>query len=171
VNVAVISIGLGALLGLPQDLLREMGMGGMLHDLGKIAVPLEVIRKPGLLDEDEWRVMRRHPILGADLLSRMPGANRLPMVVAFEHHMRFDGKGYPFVRGDWFQHPVSRLACLADVFDAMTSRRAYKKAIPTEAVCAYLRDEAGKTFDPRFVAVVERMVRTLRAEVPLEASA
>lgn len=171
VNVAVISIGLGALLGLPQDSLREVGMGGMLHDLGKIAVPLEVIRKPDLLDEGEWRAMRRHPILGADLLSRMPGANRLPMIVAFEHHMRFDGKGYPFVRGDWFQHPVSRLACLADVFDAMTSRRAYKKALPTEAVCGYLRDEAGKAFDPRLVAVVERMVRTLRAEAPLEASA
>lgn len=171
VNVGIISIGLGAVLGLGQDLLREVGMAGILHDLGKIAVPLEVIRKPGILDEGEWRAMRRHPVLGADLLSRMPGTNRLPMVVAFEHHMRFDGKGYPFIRGDWFQHPASRLVCLADVFDAMTSRRAYKKAIPIESVCAYLRDDAGKAFDPRFVTAVERMILSARPEAPAEASA
>lgn len=170
VNVAVLSIGLGVVVGLREDFLREVGMAGMLHDLGKIAVPVDIIRKPGLLEEDEWRAMRRHPVLGADLLSRMPGSNRLPMIVAFEHHMRFDGKGYPFIRGDWFQHPASRLVCLADIFDAMTSRRAYKTAIPTENVCAYLRDEAGKACDPRLVTVVDRMVRSLAEEAPVGTS-
>lgn len=70
-------------------------MSGMLHDLGKIAIPLEVRRKPGLLHAEEWRIMSRHPILGAGLLARLPGSNRLPLIVAFEHHMRFDGEGYP----------------------------------------------------------------------------
>ena len=59
--------------------------GGMLHDLGKIAILLEVLRKPGLLNEEEWRIMCRHPVLGADLLARLPGSNRLPLIVAFEH--------------------------------------------------------------------------------------
>src|SRR5574337_167746 len=127
VNVAVISIGLGFILGLPESLLREVGMAGMLHDVGKIAVPLEVLRKPGPLDEEEWRLMRRHPVAGAEILSRLAVANRLPMIVAFEHHMRFDRQGYPALRDHRMQHPVSRLVCVADVFDAMTSRRAYKK--------------------------------------------
>jgi HD-GYP domain-containing protein (c-di-GMP phosphodiesterase class II) len=175
VNVAVIAIGLGVAIGLGEPILRELAMAGVLHDLGKIAVPLEILRKPGLLEEDEWRVMRRHPVLGADLLSRMPGSNRLPMIVAFEHHMRFDMKGYPFIREGWIQHPVSRLACMADVFDAMTSRRAYKKAIPTDNVRAYVRDEAGRTFDPRLVAVLDQMLRSIRdlreEEAPREVSA
>ena len=162
VNVAVISMGIGLALGLPHELLRELGMAGMLHDLGKIAIPLEVLRKPGLLDAEEWRIMCRHPVLGADLLARMPGSNRLPLIVAFEHHMRYDGKGYPFVRDGWRQHPVSRLACLADVYDAMTSRRSYKKAIPVDQVRAFVRDEAGRTFDPRFVGVLDRMLRMMR---------
>jgi HD-GYP domain-containing protein (c-di-GMP phosphodiesterase class II) len=162
VNVAVISMGIGLALGLPHDLLREFGMAGMLHDLGKIAIPLEVLRKPGLLDAEEWRIICRHPLLGADLLARLPGSNRLPLIVAFEHHMRYDGRGYPLAREGWRQHPVSRLACLADVFDAMTSRRAYKRAIPAEQVRAFVRDEAGRTFDPRLVSVLDRTLRMMR---------
>jgi HD-GYP domain-containing protein (c-di-GMP phosphodiesterase class II) len=171
VNVAVISMGIGLALGLPHELMRELGMAGMLHDLGKIAIPLEVLRKPGLLDAEEWRIMSRHPILGADLLARLPGSNRLPLIVAFEHHMRYDGKGYPRVREGWRQHPVSRLACLADVFDAMTSRRAYKKAIPVDQVRMFVRDEAGRTFDPRLVRVLDRTLQMMRDRVPAEASA
>ena len=171
VNVAVISIGLGVAIGLPDNILRELAMAGMLHDLGKIAIPLDILRKPGLLEEDEWRVMRRHPVLGADLLCRMPGSNRLPMIVAFEHHMRFDMKGYPFVREGWVQHPVARLACMADVFDAMTSRRSYKKAIPTDNVRDHARDEAGRTFDPRLVAVLDQMLHSMKEEAMMEVSA
>jgi HD-GYP domain-containing protein (c-di-GMP phosphodiesterase class II) len=171
VNVAVISMGIGLALGLPPELLRELGMAGMLHDLGKIAIPLDVLRKPGLLDAEEWRIMCRHPVLGADLLARLPGSSRLPLIVAFEHHMRYDGKGYPFVRDGWRQHPVSRLACLADVFDAMTSRRAYKKAIPVEQVRAFVRDEAGRTFDPRLVRILDRTLRLMRDTTPAKALA
>jgi HD-GYP domain-containing protein (c-di-GMP phosphodiesterase class II) len=162
VNVAVISIGLGLVLDLPGPLLQEVGMAGMLHDLGKIAIPLEILRKPGPLNEEEWRIMQQHPLLGAEVLSRLSVANRLPMVVAFEHHMRFDGKGYPFLRESWTQHPVSRLACVADVFDAMTSRRAYKSAIPSRNVCTYVRDQAGQIFDPRLPRILDHMVERLR---------
>ena len=171
VNVCVISIGLGVAIGLTENILRELAIAAVLHDLGKIAVPLEILRKPGLLEEPEWRIMRRHPVRGADLLSRMPGANRLPMIVSFEHQMRYDLKGYPFVREDWMQHPFSRIVCLADIFDAMTTRRAYKKAIPTEKVLSYLRDEAGKACDGRLVAVLEQLVRSIPEEVPEAAPA
>ena len=168
VNVAVISVGLGLVLGLPEALLREVAMAGMLHDVGKIAMPLEILQKPGPLDAQEWRIMRRHPLLGADLLSRLPGSSRLPMIVAFEHHLRLDTQGYPSVPAGWVQHPLSRLACVADVFDAMTSRRAYKKAIPRTDVRGYLRDEAGRTFDPRLVRVLELMLGQLDEETSEE---
>ena len=170
VNVAVISIGLGLVIGLPEPLLREVAMAGMLHDVGKIAIPLEILRKPGPLDEAEWGIMRRHPVLGADLLSRLAGSNRLPMIVAFEHHLRFDMRGYPSVPAGWVQHPVSRLACVADVFDAMTSRRAYKKAIPNADVRSYVRDESGRTFDPRLVRVLDLMLGQLDEQTPEETS-
>jgi HD-GYP domain-containing protein (c-di-GMP phosphodiesterase class II) len=163
VNVAVISMGLGLVLDLPGPLLHEVAMAGMLHDLGKIAIPLEIVQKPGPLDAEEWQTMQRHPLLGAEILSRLSVANRLPMVVAFEHHMRFDRQGYPLLRDDWTQHPVSRLACVADVFDAMTSRRAYKSAIPSRNVCAYVRDQAGQIFDPRLSRILDHMVERLRA--------
>jgi HD-GYP domain-containing protein (c-di-GMP phosphodiesterase class II) len=170
VNVCVISIGIGVAIGLADNILRELAVAAVLHDLGKIAIPLEILRKPGVLEEPEWRIMRRHPVRGADLLSRMPGSNRLPMIVSFEHQMRYDLKGYPFVREDWTQHPFSRIVSLADIFDAMTTRRAYKQAIPTEKVLAYLRDEAGKACDPRLVTVLVQMVRALPAEEPAEAA-
>jgi HD-GYP domain-containing protein (c-di-GMP phosphodiesterase class II) len=163
VNVAVISIGLGLVLDLPGPLLHEVGMAGMLHDLGKIAIPLEILRKPGPLNEEEWRIMQQHPLLGAEVLSRLSVAHRLPMIIAFEHHMRFDGKGYPFLGANWTQHPVSRLACVADVFDAMTSRRSYKNAIPSRNVCSYVRDQAGLIFDPRLPRILDHMVERLRA--------
>ena len=163
VNVAVISIGLGLVLDLPGPLLHEVALAGLLHDLGKIAIPLEILQKPGPLSEEEWRIMRQHPLLGAEVLSRLSVANRLPMIVAFEHHMRFDRQGYPFLRADWTQHPVSRLACVADVFDAMTSRRAYKSAIPSRNVCTYVREQAGMIFDPRLPQILDRMVERLRA--------
>jgi HD-GYP domain-containing protein (c-di-GMP phosphodiesterase class II) len=163
VNVAVISMGLGLVLDLPGPLLHELAMAGMLHDLGKIAIPLEILQKPGPLNEEEWQIMRRHPLLGAEILSRLSVANRLPMIVAFEHHMRFDRQGYPFLRENWTQHPVSRLACVADVFDAMTSRRAYKNAIPARNVCTYVQDQAGQIFDPRLPRILNHMVTRLRA--------
>jgi HD-GYP domain-containing protein (c-di-GMP phosphodiesterase class II) len=171
VNVAVISIGLGVALGLPDSVLRELAMAGVLHDLGKIAIPVELLQKPAALDEAEWRIMRRHPLLGASLLSRLPGSNRLAMIVAFEHHMRFDGAGYPQVEGQWKQLALSRLACVADVYDAMTSRRSYKRAYPTGDVRAYLGSESGAIFDPRLVRVLDHMLAHVSEDEQAEAPA
>jgi HD-GYP domain-containing protein (c-di-GMP phosphodiesterase class II) len=99
-----------------------------------------------------------------------PRVESPPLDRGVRAHIRYDGKGYPFVREGWPQRPVNRLACLADVFDAMTSRRSYKKAIPVEQVRAFVRDEAGRTFDPRLVGVLGWTLQIMgggaRAEVP-----
>ena len=158
VNVCVLSIGLGVLLGLPESLLRELAVAAILHDLGKVTIPLDILQKPGPLDEAEWRTMHQHPAKGADILSRLSRTNRMPMIVAFEHHLRYDGGGYPPVGEGWQPHPFSRIVCLADVYDSMTTRLPYKQGVPTEKVLAYLREEKGKHFDPELVDVFELML-------------
>ncbi|HET9129989.1 MAG TPA: HD domain-containing phosphohydrolase, partial [Terriglobia bacterium] len=162
VNVAIIGLGLGLVLKLPVNLLREVVLAGMLHDAGKSAIPIDILRKTSALEEAEWQAMRRHPSLGAEILCHAPSTNRVSMITAFEHHMRFDQAGYPTLRKNTMQHPVSRLVCMADVFDAMTSRRAYKVAIPIDKVCHYTRNQSEKLFDPKMVHALEVMLAQLK---------
>jgi len=162
VNVAIIGLGLGLVLQLPENLLRDVVLAGMLHDVGKSAIPIEILRKTTALEEPEWNAIRRHPSLGAEILCHAPSTNRISMISTFEHHMRFDQTGYPAMRKARVQHPVSRLVCMADVFDAMTSRRAYKVAIPIDKVCSYTRNQADRIFDPKMVHVLEVMLSQLK---------
>lgn len=162
VNVGVIGLGLGLVLKLPVNLLQEVVLAGMLHDVGKSAIPIDILRKTSALEETEWQSIRKHPSLGAEILCHAPGTNRLSMIAAFEHHMRFDQAGYPAMRTNRMQHPISRLVCMADVFDAMTSRRAYKVAIPIDKVCTYTRNQSEKLFDPKMVHALEIMLSQLK---------
>jgi len=162
VNVAIIGLGLGLVLKLPVNLLREVVLAGMLHDVGKSAIPVDILRKTTALEESEWQAIRRHPSLGAEILCHVPSTNRISMIATFEHHMRFDQAGYPALRKSTMQHPVSRLVCMADVFDAMTSRRAYKVAIPIDKVCSYTRSQSERMFDPKIVHALETMLSQLK---------
>jgi HD-GYP domain-containing protein (c-di-GMP phosphodiesterase class II) len=130
VNVSILSIAMGQALGLPRGVLANLGVAALLHDLGKINVPAEVLRKPGRLDEEEWEHIRRHPLEGVKITSRMPGLNLLmldTMRVSFEHHRTLDGGGYPRVAAPRPLSPLSRVVAVADVFDALTAHRAYRK--------------------------------------------
>jgi len=151
VNVAVLSVNMGRVLGLPRQGLADLGVAALLHDIGKIAVPGDVLRKPSKLDDEEWRVMRRHPIEGMKMMLRMPGFSMLgleSMRVCLEHHMNFDGAGYPKVPS-WRQATMSRIVALSDCFDAMTAHRAYAKRPFTafEALRALI-GARGTQFDP-----------------------
>lgn len=157
INVCVLSIGLGIFLGLPESLLRELAVAALFHDVGKVAIPLSILHKSGPLDDSEWRAVRQYPIKGADILSRISDANRIPMIVAFEHQMRYDGRGYPSVAEGLRQHPFSRIVCIADAYDSMTTRRPFRAGISTEKALAYLRDQKGKAFDPDLVDIFELM--------------
>ncbi len=164
VNVCVLSIGFGVCLNLPESVLRELAVAAILHDVGKVALPLHILQKPGPLDEAEWRAMRQHPVKGADILSRLSRTNRLPMIVAAEHHMSYDGSGYPPTGEGWQPHPFSQIISIADVYDSMTTRLPYKQGVPTEQALAYLREEKGKRFDPDLVDAFELILSAVEKE-------
>lgn len=162
VNVSVLSIGMGQTLGLPRQALADLGVAGLLHDLGKMTIPGEVLRKPGKLDAEEWRMMRRHPIEGAIMISRMPGLSTVmldAMRACLEHHMNYNRTGYPEIDLDWGQATVSRIVAMADCFDAITAHRAYdtRPRTPFEGL-QLLLGPIRVNFDP---AVLWSLVRTV----------
>ncbi len=128
VNVAVLSVGMGQAIGLPRQALADLGVSGLLHDLGKMLVSGAVLRKAGALTSDEWMQMRRHPIEGAKMVARMPGLSQVmidSMRACLEHHMNYNRTGYPDTSVDWGQATLSRIVAMADCFDAITAHRAY----------------------------------------------
>ena len=162
VNVSVLSIGIGQALGLPRQALADLGVAALVHDIGKMAVPADVLRKPSALTADEWGMVRRHPLEGVKMMIRMPGLSTLmldSMRVCLEHHMNFDRTGYPEVAGEWGQASLSRIVAVADCFDAITAHRAYSKRpfTPFEGL-QYLLGPARVGFDP---AVLWGLVMTI----------
>jgi HD-GYP domain-containing protein (c-di-GMP phosphodiesterase class II) len=161
VNVSILSVSMGQALGLPRQALADLGVAGLMHDLGKIAVPGDVLRKPAALSAEEWVMMRRHPIEGVKSMIRMPGLSALmvdTMRVCLEHHMNFDRTGYPDVQTEWGQSTMSRIVAVADCFDAMTAHRVYAKRPRTAFEgLQYLFGPARVSFDP---AVLWALART-----------
>ena len=162
VNVAILSVSMGQVLGLSRQTLADLGVAALLHDIGKVSVPGEVLRKPTALTPDEWQMMRRHPIEGTKMLTRMPGLSALTldsMRVCLEHHMNFDRTGYPDVEMEWGQATLSRIVALSDCFDAITAHRAYHRRPRTSfEALQYLLGPTRIQFDP---AVLWALVRTL----------
>lgn len=131
-----------------EDLLNAAPM----HDVGKIGIPDAVLRKPGPLDVDEWSVMRRHPEIGAEIIGEHPsGILRMARTIALCHHEKWDGSGYPNgLKGK--EIPVeARIVAIADVFDALTSRRPYKEPWSASQALDYIQTQAGRHFDPELV--------------------
>ena len=125
-----------------------------MHDVGKIGIPDAVLRKPGPLDADEWATMRRHPEIGAEIIGEHPsGVLQLAREIALAHHEKWDGSGYPRgLAGEAI--PLSaRIVAIADVFDALTTRRPYKEPWPVQDALDHIAAQAGKHFDPALVAL------------------
>jgi HD-GYP domain-containing protein (c-di-GMP phosphodiesterase class II) len=162
VNVSVLSVSMGQALGLPRQTLADLGVAALLHDIGKVAVPGDVLRKPAKLTPEEWGFIQRHPLEGVKMMFRMPGLSGLTldaMRVCLEHHMNFDLTGYPEVEHEWGQATLSRIVAVADCFDAMTAHRAYQKRPRTAFEgLQYLLGPARIQFDP---AVLWALVRTV----------
>lgn len=128
VAVCALMVALARRLGLPEEQVRDAGAAGMLHDLGKAAMPLNVLNKPGALSDDEFKIMKAHPVRGYHMLMQSGSASEAVLDVALHHHEKFDGSGYPHnLKGDAIGL-MARMGAVCDVYDAITSNRPYKKA-------------------------------------------
>ena len=137
--------------------LTRLGLGLLLHDIGKLAVPSEILNKPGKLDPAEWEVMKTHPLAGVELL-RSDLISPLVKVVVRSHHERWDGGGYPDSKAELDIHELARIAAVADVYDAVTSERVYAAARPAHVGVRIVREGCGAAFDPDIVDAFSKIV-------------
>jgi HD-GYP domain-containing protein (c-di-GMP phosphodiesterase class II) len=137
--------------------LTRLGLGLLLHDIGKLAVPSEILNKPGKLDPAEWEVMKTHPMAGIELL-RSDVISPLVKVVVRSHHERWEGGGYPDGKVDTEIHELARIAAVADVYDAVTSERVYAAARPAHVGVRIIREGRGSGFDAEIVDVFSKIV-------------
>ncbi len=162
VNVCILSVSLGARLGLSKGKLSELGFAALFHDIGKVRLPLNILNKPGELNEEEWMEVRKHPVFGVKTLLSKRSIDRFStraMVVSFEHHLKPDLSGYPPLSFKKGINMCSRIVTIADVYDSMTSGRVYTKTpmIPDEALRKMLQEE-GKAYDPVLLKVFINML-------------
>lgn len=152
VNVCIFAVALGKRIGMSKLQLYELGVGALMHDIGKSRVPTDLLQKSTALDEDDWRRIIAHPWLGMLTLFQLRGQQELPyraMVVAHEHHMRRDFTGYPRVIRPRQLAMTSKIVAVADAYDAATSRRSYQtKPYPPSAVLQEMRDNPKRGLDP-----------------------
>ena len=152
VNVCILSITLGRSIGMDEDTLSMMALGALLHDIGKLRVDAAILQYPGRLSSDQWAEIKLHPQEGAlAILAAADAGQEVAAVVALEHHGRFDGAGYPGVSGSREQHLFSRVVTAVNVYDALTTRRSYRRAETPHQAINVLRQGAGSHFDPDIV--------------------
>ncbi len=166
VHVCVYALLIGHGLGLPEPHLRALGMGALLHDVGKVFCA-DLVAREGPLGPEDWARMRRHPRDGFDILRRHPDLHLYAAHVAFQHHERMDGSGYPRgLQGERIL-PLARMVAVADVYDAITADRPHAPARPPHAAVEELRAGAGTLFDPDCVAALTRRVALYPTGTPV----
>jgi putative nucleotidyltransferase with HDIG domain len=160
-NVSAIVVAQATALGLPENRLLEIGLAGMLHDIGKEMVPSEILQKPGKINPLEFARMAEHPVLGAKALRKMDCGSDLPLIVCFEHHVKYDGSGYPKIPNRGPLHPVSYMTQIADVYDALRTYRPYRKSLDIKTTLSIMEKGRGTEFEPRFY---DNFLRTVLAD-------
>lgn len=158
INVCILSISLGASLGLDEETLKSLGLSALLYDLGKVRIPEDILNKEGPLTSDEWQIVKSHAAEGADLLKRIQLVDQMPMIVAFEHHQRHDLQGYPENAAGQEQHLFSKVVALCDAYDAMTTSRPFRREIRPDKALAVLMQGRGKAYDPSVTKALVAML-------------
>lgn len=159
VNVSLLVLAQGRSFGIKGQTLHALGMAGLLHDIGKLMVPLSVLNKPGKLEGEEWSVMKSHTEQGAWYLSETEGSTPLSIIVAYEHHLRYDGQpNYPDVKPGRIPNLASRMTSIADTYDALQTVRPYQKPMLRAAAFDILKKRAETFYDPMLTANFIRMI-------------
>lgn len=157
-NVAILSGSLAESVGLAPELVREITLGALLHDVGKERLPLPILNKPGKLDQAEILMVQRHPAEGARILAGTEGVSDLAILIAYEHHMHMDGTGYPRPAAGRGTHLASRIVQLADVYDALGTHRPYRAAMPAEKIRQIMGERSGTAYESDLFSVFFEMV-------------
>ncbi|MBM3249940.1 MAG: HD domain-containing protein [Candidatus Omnitrophica bacterium] len=148
-NVSILSMYFSSRLGFAKDEMLDVGIAALFHDIGKSYISRKVIRKPGRLTEEEFTVIKSHALLGAEIMLKYTGSlGILPVVVCFEHHIKYDLSGYPKTHFYGRPHIASLVVSTCDYYDALSQRRGYKADYPPEIVYGMMQREKGATFDP-----------------------
>ena len=165
INVAVLTMALAESLGVGGTAVRGFGLAGLLHDLGKIRIPEEILNKPGKLTSLERSIVEAHPVDGARMILEGDEPLDLAATVAYEHHLCIDGGGYPKLHYPRQAHHASRLVHVCDVYDALRTRRPYRDAWTSAEALDYITKRAGSEFDPEVVAAFLELMRRWDTQV------
>ena len=159
VNVCILTMSLAERLGFKGKHLYQIGIASVLHDVGKLFIPDEIISKPGKLTPKERKIIEGHTVKGARYILSMEEIPKLAVLGALEHHIRYDGSGYPTLKGGWEPNIVSQMIAIADVFDALRSRRPYQEPKPMDVILKILEEEKGTTFNPFLIDVFFNLIK------------
>jgi HD-GYP domain-containing protein (c-di-GMP phosphodiesterase class II) len=153
VLVSVLSLKTGIDLGYDYRKLKALGEGAILHDAGKARISDEILNKPGPVTPEEYQEIQKHPQIGYEILKKCEGVSAVSAHIAWQHHEKYDGTGYPMgLKGNAI-HEMARIVTIADIYDALSTDRIYRKRTLTHQVIEFLRDNGGKIFDPEIVKV------------------
>jgi putative two-component system response regulator len=158
-------MGLAESLGCRPREILDIGVAGLLHDIGKIRIPLEVLTKPGKLTDEERAIMNTHPVDGARVIMQSDEDLGMAATVAYEHHIMLNGGGYPPLHYSRQCAMASRLVHVCDVYDALSTTRPYREAWSSDRAMLYLEERAGTEFDPELVNAFIRTLRQGQAQV------
>ena len=151
INLAILTMAQAESFGFPREAVHAFGIGALLHDVGKTQVSLQVLNKQGQLTPEEFEEMKKHPVLGATVLLQYPEIPPIAAIVAYEHHLKFDGAGYPAMKQKRMPHIASRFTSISDHFDAMRSNRPYRDALPPEKIFQLMEENRGTALDPNLL--------------------
>jgi len=158
INVSCLSMALAEHLNFVSTDVRAIGEAALLHDVGKTRIPLEVLNKKGKLNDSEWKLIQGHTVEGAKILLASGTGMELPATVAYEHHLSFNGEGYPELTFKRQTHEVSRLIQVCDVYDALRTRRPFRPPWPADRTIKFLDEKAGTHLDPEYVSAFIQMI-------------
>lgn len=164
-NVCVLNLAQAMALGIEGQLLNDIGVAAMLHDIGKLFIPEEILTKKDKLTNSEFDIMKQHPVKGARHLLETPGVPRLAVIAAYEHHLKFNCSGYPHVPPSWEQNLCSHMTMISDFFDALRTRRSYREPVALNVIAAMMEDMMGTDLHPSLTRNFLRIIGDLQDSI------